>query len=492
MFQIEKMSPQLRERKRVSLSSHLSRDESEVSPPKRKLTARSTEKEKVNILQLPEKLFHVILSHIDLQQLCAVSQVCHQFNKYTMSFVKTSSSIPIIFPSMTVDLGDQTGPLFFISGSEKKYSLNKAEAVTNFKQLGILVKKMTCLLPTRERIVLCTRLMARLSPCTVMSPTSTIMSLCGTFIHQIVRGWADKEVVLAARLVFLTFNSGDEGCVSSILAPGYPLGSRPDTEMHVRNFLSSVFYKEVAFGQEHLWLEALLYQSCSAVNNSDTSMISRVLLLMSSPAKEESLQFGVQWEDHVEAIPASLSVASSRYHFLVCLINTLRKGQYSTMIPTILSSVFSSPSPWLPENVGSVLLLLGYDVCFLYLQHLINKLANRCDMCTNCFKDISVAIIGLALMTARFRWSFAPVIARMEEVIMQVSPQYREDMLRAIWKALAEEVTDIRQSVGEDWATESSMHLFKVIRLIGQRMTEKAFMPLPPSSAQEKRFNIEE
>ena len=41
---------------------------------------------------------------------------------------------------------------------------------------------------------------------------------------------------------------------------------------------------------------------------------------------------------------------------------------------------------------------------------------------------------------------------------------------------MAEEVTDIKQSVGEDWATESSMNLFKVIRLIGQRMTERAFL----------------
>ena len=95
-------------------------------------------------------------------------------------------------------------------------------------------------------------------------------------------------------------------------------------------------------------------------------------------------------------------------------------------------------------------------------------------------------------MTARFRWSFAPMLARMEEVIMRVPGEHRGDILRAIWKALAEEVTDIRQSVGEDWATESSMHLFKVIGLIGQRMTERAFLDIPTTEGQERDLSIEE
>ena len=94
-------------------------------------------------------------------------------------------------------------------------------------------------------------------------------------------------------------------------------------------------------------------------------------------------------------------------------------------------------------------------------------------------------------MTASFRWSFSPVFSRLDEVIMQVPGVQRENLLTAIWKALAEEVTDIRQAEGEDWAMEGNMHLFKVIRLIGQKMTEKAFMHLP-SVEEEREMNIEE
>ena len=199
----------------------------------------------------------------------------------------------------------------------------------------------------------------------------------------------------------------------------------------------------------------------------------------------------MQWADHVEAIPATYAVASARYRMLVSLLNTIREGQLGFLVPSILFTIFQTPSPWLPENVGSVLLLLGHQTCYLYLQQTIRQVITREDVCTNCFKSISVAVIGLALMSARFRWSFGPVFDRLDEVVMQVPGVQREDFFRAIWKALAEEVTDIRQAEGEDWAVEGSMHLFKMIRLVGQKMTEKAFMHLPAVTV-ERDMVIEE
>jgi hypothetical protein len=287
--------------------------------------------------------------------------------------------------------------------------------------------------------------------------------------------------------VFSTFNSG--GAVTAVVSPLHHLGYRPELEMHVRNFLSSVFYKEVDFEQRRLWLETLLLETSPT---RDISTMSRILLLISSPAREEGWQFGVQWADHVEATPATWAVASTQYNTLVSLLNTIKQGQLGPMLPSLLSSIFQTPSPWLPENVGSVLLLLDHQTCYLYLQHTVSQVTTRDDVCTNCFKTVSTAVIGLALMTARFRWSFCQVFARLEEVVMQVPGKHREDMFRALWKALAEEVTDLRQAEGEDWAMEGSMHLFKVIRMIGQKMTEMAYMHLPSVTEEERDMVIEE
>ena len=98
------------------------------------------------------------------------------------------------------------------------------------------------------------------------------MSLCGVFLHQLVLGWTDDECAFTAGLVFSLFNtsgasgsggnSGVTGSVSTLLDPLYQLGYKPELEMYVRNFLFSVFYKEVPSEQKILWLESLLLQAC--------------------------------------------------------------------------------------------------------------------------------------------------------------------------------------------------------------------------------------
>ena len=62
----------------------------------------------------------------------------------------------------------------------------------NFRQLGeMMIKKLTCLHTTTERVMMSAQLMARLCPCSPWNPTSKIMSLCGVFFHKLVDGWTD-------------------------------------------------------------------------------------------------------------------------------------------------------------------------------------------------------------------------------------------------------------------------------------------------------------
>ena len=61
---------------------------------------------------------------------------------------------------------------FLISGSEMEPNLNIKLAITIFWQLGIMVKKICCLLTSRKRVMMSTQLMSRLSPCSTLSPSS--------------------------------------------------------------------------------------------------------------------------------------------------------------------------------------------------------------------------------------------------------------------------------------------------------------------------------
>ena len=118
---------------------------------------------------------------------------------------------------------------------------------------------------------------------------------------------------------------------------------------------------------------------------------------MSSPANEDidHVSFGIHWTDHLEAVPATLNVANSRYRKLIHLLQLVRSGSLSGRFNKILHWIFTTAGSWLPESVGSVLLLLGDHVTAQYLHFL----SRGCEDCLQPF--VSTAMVGLAVMTVR-------------------------------------------------------------------------------------------
>ena len=163
----------------------------------------------------------------------------------------------------------------------------------NFRRLGELAKRLTCLLPTRQRVAVSAELVTRLS--CPQGRSAPLMAAIAVFLHALTRGWADEECSLAAEMIFRVFDT--DGHVTELLNPGYVLGSRPQQELTARNFLFSVFHQEVAGReQRQLWLRALVKEA-----SPQGGEVARLLLLLSSPAREDALLQGVQWIDHVSA-----------------------------------------------------------------------------------------------------------------------------------------------------------------------------------------------
>jgi len=85
-------------------------------------------------------------------------------------------------------------------------------------------------------------------------------------------------------------------------------------------------------------------------------------------------------------------------------------------------------------------------------------------------------------MTARFRHPFISLFHRLDEVVeCAEEEQERDAVFTAIWRSLTQEVRELRvaQQAGEDWAEEGGMHIFKVVKEVGKRMMEKAYMGEP-------------
>ena len=172
-------------------------------------------------------------------------------------------------------------------------------------------------------------------------------------------------------------------------------------------------------------------------------------------------------------------MASSRYSLLVSLLHSLQRPPSLLHLPSLLAAMFHTPGPWLPENMGSVLLLLGQAVTRDYLRHCLGP--HPTPGCVTCFKPVAAALTGLAVMTARFRRPFTAVFRHLDEVMAEVAGDdgLEQGLLKALWEGLAREVRDLRQAEGEEWAVEGARHLYRVIREVGRTMMEKAYMGDP-------------
>ena len=468
---MSRMSARLRGHKRASLPLSANTTE-DVSPPKQKALLFSP-----SLLDLPSPTVHHIFQYLSLHHLSRLTFVSHSFTNAVLTFCRSSLSLPILFPSMFTLTAKSSSTKYKLEDCKYVLELDPATARTNFTLLGELAKRLTCLLPTEERVTVSSELVSRFSWC--QGGSGPLMTVIGVFFHTLVRGWADDECFLAANVILRLFDNVLG--MTELLSSHYTLGSRPDQEILARNFLGSVFYHEVigrnmqeVRHQQRIWLRALVLAVSSERRS---SVIGRVLLLVSSPVRKDEVgQYSIQWLDHEEAIPANMAVASGRYQFLVSLLQCIHHMVSTPVqLPKVLACIFQIPGPWLPENVGSVLLLLGHNITRNYLY---STATLRPHTCTNCFKPLTIALIGLAVMTARFRRTFTVFFHQLDEVMELVSGNLtqRRSMLTALWEGLTGEVRDLRLAQGEDWAQEGAMHLVAVIRAIGQRMMEKAYM----------------
>ena len=276
-------------------SSQASQDEFS-SPPKRLHLSP-----KPGLADLKGETLKHIFSHFSLTELSRLAMTTRDLATHVFHFSLSAEALPILLPSMLTPAAKSAATKYKVEGSPTSLGLDPSTARLNFRRLGELAKRLTCLLPTRERVRLSAQLVGRLTY--QEGSAGPLMSAIGVFIHALIRGWADAECSVAAEVVLQMFDAEEQ--ISELLAEEYILGSRVRQELLARNFLYSVFYGEVAPGvnkaeiirQQRLWLRSLISFSCPP-GRKQVVGAARVLLLMTTPARDQ----GVQWADHVGII----------------------------------------------------------------------------------------------------------------------------------------------------------------------------------------------
>ena len=120
-------------------------------------------------------------------------------------------------------------------------------------------------------------------------------------------------------------------------------------------------------------------------------------------------------------------MASARYGLLVSQLHHLQREPQILSLTDLLSTLFKQPTKWLPENVGSVLLLLGQASTKRFLKSICSA------------DEVAHAFTGLALMTSRFRRPFTSLFHRLNEIVECVQEEEdRDAVLTAIWRSLTQ------------------------------------------------------
>jgi len=448
-----------------------------------------------HLTKLPDKILNLILENCNLSDLSNLSLTCKKMNGFTLSFLmsplSTKAAFPFLSPhpqenSENLDQEVAAGKLLMsISGKCHIATIHMARNC--FDNLGKAFKKMSATIPhipikMHMAFNFLIRLEVELLSDDCFVQTKHLISWYGVFFHKLVRGWTKQDCYEASRLLVEFVK---QHRLEDILNESYDIGSCPGVEIFYKHFFNLIFIKEVHhFGRfsthetiskwsftsnKVQWLEFLMHHTAHC----KPMVAAKIILLMSSASKEDIShhQYGIQWSDHLEAIPANLGVASSRYSKLVSLLNLLKSSCFSNQLPDILSSIFTIPSPWLPENIGSVLLLLGEDVTAQYIKFL----SEGCINCLN--KTLSISLVGISIMTIRFKWSYHKfAFSRTQEALRVVAPELREGFIQALWSGFSNEIADLRIAAaqGEDWAQEGGKYLFSAIQMMGTLMMKKA------------------
>ena len=280
-----------RGKKRGSQSSSQDNDS---SPPKRLHLSP-----KPGLADLNGKALQRVFSYLSLNGLSRLAMSSRSLASHIFNFSLSVQALPTLFPSMFTPAAQASQTRYKVDGSPIALGLDPSSARLNFRRLGELAKRLTCLLPTKDRVKVSAQIIGRLSY--QEGSAAPLMSAIGVFIHALVRGWEDVECRSAADAILQMFNAAEEK-LSQLLTEEYILGSRVRQELLARSFLYSVFHQEVAPGvnraevrrQQRLWIRYLVTFACPPGRNQEVG-VARLLLLMTTPARDQ----GVQWADHV-------------------------------------------------------------------------------------------------------------------------------------------------------------------------------------------------
>lgn len=298
---------------------------------------------------VPDEILFYIFHRMRLYDLASLALTSRALRDKLMSFHYSTQALPVLKPVViNPESSDETD-------KESAY-------LSHFHNLGIFLKRLTCLYSTRERLRIVGILLEKLK--------DTHLAICehygsdvayrcyGNMLHALIAGWENDEKC-RAYLAVKGASRVDER-LDEALKRGP--GSKPWYEKYVRVFYREIFLDKADDGAElGFWL-------CQMLSPLPLVYQARMLYILYGP--EDSNEELIYWYK-MTTCPTFFGVNDKDLEgiakALTNLYNNNEKEWSRDNLISVMEELIILPGGWCLENIAKLLKLCGDAICCEFL-----------------------------------------------------------------------------------------------------------------------------
>ncbi|KAM4622282.1 F-box only protein 47 [Discoglossus pictus] len=385
---------------------------------------------------LPLEIFHMILEYLSVKDISVLSMVSKAISGHLMSYIcaLTGSRRLLLqdFHHVGLPEGRRGTPI-----------------LDHYRSLGLLFKRCTLLLPTKERLKYIHKLLSEVpcfKLCGCSSPMQCLGLPCyGAFLKILTAGWDELECHRVYN--FLCDLTNLPRKLQSLVS-GKP-GSARKLELRVRLFCRNVLLDHWTHRNESaFWLTRLL-KPWPMVNQA------RLLYIIFGPIS--TIDGHVAWLNMTDGTADETSLKGLA-DAIKLLYDTEAKEWTADDVISLVDELSVVPREWLLENNARLLILSGNSISFTFMA---SKAVNGRTM------ELARLVVFLALVCEKDLYCMDWAVKMMQKVCKVFSTNLeRNNFLQNVENAFARIVMDMLQSVisrERDEEDSSFLNLFHLV-----------------------------
>ncbi|XP_054169284.1 F-box only protein 47-like [Oppia nitens] len=322
---------------------------------------------------LPNEAIAVILSNLNFDDLSLMAITNKWFRDFILNhFIVSNSGFQTLIGSLNTEvISLNTDPQ------------HNCQPLESFKKLGLLLKRVTCLLPTTDRMELLIKVMDKLNGIPNLSINAAdnykmkyVFKCLGQTLHKMIAGWDDSEVKFVYKILQAVTHMDQR--IESLAKS--PIGARQPVEYYVRCYYRHVCLIPILRNKK------LSYWIANNSNNiSETlfwlnlilkpyslEMRARLLLIIYGPIIDVGPQQNtipyIGWWDLTDTFFIMKKGIRNLGNILFVLFRQSQTDEHKNNMIKLIDIIVKKPQNWLHENIATLLFFAGDDLIYYYLM----------------------------------------------------------------------------------------------------------------------------